>query len=75
MNKIPFPAITRLCSVYQLLLDLERDGVSSISSSELECRLGISAHNVRKDISFLGGAGSSGSGYDVCRLKERSGSV
>jgi len=70
MNKIPLPAITRLCSVYQFLLDLEREGVSSISSSELERRLGISAHNVRKDISFLGGAGCSGSGYDVSRLKE-----
>ncbi len=70
MNNIPLPAITRLCSVYQFLLSLEKDGQNRISSSELERRLGISAHSVRKDISYLGIAGGIGAGYEVSRLKE-----
>ena len=70
MNEIPLPAIIRLCALYQLLCGLQESGVAQISSAELGLRLGIGAHNVRKDISFLGFTGFGGAGYDVARLRE-----
>lgn len=68
MNNIPIPAISRLCSLYKLLGDLGPQ--VSVSSSELGERLGVGAHNIRKDISYLGVAGSSGAGYDSGKLRE-----
>lgn len=67
INDIPYPAIIRLCAIYKLLDESEQK--SSISSTELGERLGVGAHNIRKDIGFLGVAGSSGAGYDVEKLR------
>jgi redox-sensing transcriptional repressor len=67
---IPEPAIHRLCSLFQLLVEMERAGKLTASSSDLGACLGIGAHNVRKDISYLGGMGISGAGYDIVKLKE-----
>ncbi|MDO5576125.1 MAG: redox-sensing transcriptional repressor Rex [Fibrobacter sp.] len=67
---IPFPAINRLCSLYRLLCDIQEAGVERISSAELGVKLGVGAHNIRKDIAFLGLSSSSGVGYDVCGLKK-----
>jgi redox-sensing transcriptional repressor len=50
-------------------MKLEHQSGNFISSSELASRLGIAAHSIRKDISFLGEAGNTGAGYDVERLK------
>lgn len=71
-NKIPLPAVARLCAIYRLLRDLSLQGVTLISSSALGEMLGVGAHNIRKDISCLmeTEAGSGKSGYDVKRLKE-----
>jgi redox-sensing transcriptional repressor len=70
LEQIPSPAIQRLCLIYQQLVDLERRGIAKVSSAELGEHLGIGAHNVRKDINYLGNIGNSGAGYDVFRLKE-----
>lgn len=66
---IPQPAINRLCNLFQLLVEMEHAGKFTASSSELGENLGIGAHNVRKDISYLGGMGTSGTGYDITKLK------
>lgn len=69
MNKLPLPTVTRLCNIYELLIKLEPKSGNFISSGELASRLGIAAHSIRKDISYLGEAGNTGAGYDVERLK------
>lgn len=68
-QSIPLPAIARLCAMYQVLCDLQREDVATVSSGALGERLGVGAHNVRKDVSFLAEAGSAGAGYDVERLR------
>jgi len=71
-KKTPQPTIIRLCSIYQLLCNLEKEGVIKVSSAELEEKTGVPSHSIRKDISFIGGAaGSKGSGYEVGKLKQR----
>lgn len=52
-----------------MLCLLEGEGVARASSADLGALLDLSAHLIRKDISFFGGAGSAGAGYDVGRLK------
>jgi redox-sensing transcriptional repressor len=69
-NEISLPAITRLCALYQLILELESAGKETVSSTEIGIRLGVGAHNIRKDISHLGIAGNSGTGYELSKLKE-----
>ena len=68
-NKIPQPAVIRLCSIYQLLCRLAVEGVLDISSTELEEKTGVPSHTIRKDINFLGEVGTSGKGYEVAKLK------
>ena len=70
MQSIPLPAVARLCSLYQLLGDLETQGVNRLSSGALGDTLGVGAHNLRKDISYLGENASSAGGYDLIRLRE-----
>jgi len=69
-KKIPQPTIIRLCSIYQFLCNLEKEGVKKVSSSELEEKTGVPSHTIRKDISFIGEVGSTGSGYEVIKLKQ-----
>jgi redox-sensing transcriptional repressor len=69
-NKIPQPTIMRLCAIYQLLCNLEKEGVKRVSSAELEEKTGIPSHTVRKDINFIGEVGSTRSGYEVAKLKQ-----
>jgi redox-sensing transcriptional repressor len=75
MKQLSDPAIIRLCSLYQLLTDLEAGGVAEVSSSDLGNRLDEAPHNLRKDISFLGEIGNTGAGYEVSRLKEHIGNA
>ncbi len=70
VQSIPLPAVARLCSLYQLLGDLETQGVNRLSSGALGDTLGVGAHNLRKDISYLGENASSAGGYDLIRLRE-----
>jgi redox-sensing transcriptional repressor len=67
---LPQPTLIRLCAIYQFLCALEKEGVTRISSPELEKRTNIPSHTIRKDINFLGEIGCTGSGYDVAKLKE-----
>jgi redox-sensing transcriptional repressor len=68
-EKLPDPTIVRLCSIYQLLCELDKRGVKKVSSTELGEQAGVMAHTIRKDINFFGEIGNTGSGYEVARLK------
>jgi redox-sensing transcriptional repressor len=68
-TKVPHPSLARLLSIYRLLEQLERDGVKSVSSSELGKILGFKADSIRKDVSYLGEVGNFGGGYEVLKLK------
>ncbi|MBN1501722.1 MAG: redox-sensing transcriptional repressor Rex [Spirochaetes bacterium] len=67
--EIPKPSLSRICMVYNLLGELENEGVTLISSNEIGARLGLGAHSIRKDFSFLTEIGNSGAKYDVSNLR------
>ena len=69
-TQIPQPTLIRLCGIHQFLCVLEKEGMARISSPELEKKIGIPSHTIRKDINYLGEIGSTGSGYDVAKLKK-----
>jgi redox-sensing transcriptional repressor len=68
-RKIPEPAVARLCALYRLLEEFEQAGNNAVSSRILGERLALGAHNIRKDISYLGEIGNTGAGYEVAKLK------
>ncbi|MCP4134171.1 MAG: redox-sensing transcriptional repressor Rex [bacterium] len=71
VGSIPEPTITRLCKIYGLLDEMESQGKTSVSSTELGKRIGAASHNIRKDITYLGETGTIGSGYEVPRLRSQ----
>lgn len=52
----------------QLLNTLAREGEGVISSIDLGKRLGVTAAQIRKDLSYFGGFGKQGTGYSIPRL-------
>lgn len=70
MNTISQPTVNRLCALYQILTEMARSGDTVVSSSTLGEKVGIGSHNVRKDISYLGGIGNYGSGYNITKLRD-----
>lgn len=55
--------------VYQRILDeLQRSGVTTVSSEELATRARVNAAKVRKDFSLFGSFGTRGTGYDPAYL-------
>ncbi len=61
--------IRRLSVYTRCLLQLEEDGVKTISSLELAERFHLNSAQVRKDLAYFGGFGVRGIGYDVSGLK------
>lgn len=60
----------RRLSVYtRCLLQLEEDGVKTISSEELAERFNLNSAQVRKDLAYFGEFGVRGTGYYVSGLK------
>ena len=64
-NKISLPVIKRLPRYYRYVADLQKQGVKTISSSELAAMLGTTASQVRQDFNCFGGFGQQGIGYTV----------
>ncbi len=56
--------------MYQYLCRLSDDNVTHVSSRELGTYMDVSAHTIRKDISYLKNAMTGGAKYPVQRLKE-----
>ncbi len=64
-NKISLPVIKRLPRYYRHVLQLQKSGVSTVSSSDLGAFLGTTASQVRQDLNCFGGFGQQGVGYRV----------
>ena len=56
--------------LYRFLENLEKEGLTIISSTKLAEQLGLGSHNIRKDIGYIGEIGNTGSGYDIEKLKD-----
>ncbi len=70
-NKIPDIIISRLPVYLRALQQLSEQGILTTSSQELGEIIGISAAQIRKDISQFGEFGKQGTGYSVPFLIER----
>jgi redox-sensing transcriptional repressor len=69
--QVPLPALERLSTYIRSLMQLERDGVESVNSQEMERISGVAAAQFRKDLSYFGEFGKRGIGYNVTQLRER----
>jgi redox-sensing transcriptional repressor len=67
-NGIPDIVIRRLPIYARSLQYLQLDGVETISSGDLGTRLGVSAAQIRRDLSYFGEFGKQGKGYNVAYL-------
>jgi redox-sensing transcriptional repressor len=67
--KIPEMTVRRLSVYTRCLLQLEEDGVKTISSQELADRFNFNSAQVRKDLAYFGEFGVRGIGYYVSGLK------
>jgi redox-sensing transcriptional repressor len=74
-NPVPLPALERLSTYIRCLMQLEDEGVWTVSSQEMEKLTGVSAAQFRKDLSYFGEFGKRGIGYDVAQLHRRIASV
>ncbi len=68
-DKISSAVIRRLPRYYRHLDDLYRAGTVRISSGALAKSMGLTASQIRQDLSCFGGFGQQGYGYNVERLR------
>jgi redox-sensing transcriptional repressor len=68
-TRIPEMTIHRLSVYTRCLLQLEEDGVKTISSQEMAERFNLNSAQVRKDLAYFGEFGVRGIGYYVAGLK------
>ncbi len=66
--RIPGPSVTRLATYLTALRDRAANGVTVISSAELAKAAGVNPLILRKDLSYVGGHGVRGVGYQVHKL-------
>ncbi len=67
--KISPSVIRRLPRYYRFLRDLEKEGISRISSKALSEKMGVTASQIRQDLNCFGGFGQQGYGYNISDLK------
>ena len=68
-KEVPKIVVQRLPLYLRVLSTLEER--SQVTSQELGERLGISAAQIRKDLSYFGGFGKQGTGYQVGYLRQK----
>lgn len=68
-EKISEFTIRRLSSYFRILLRLEREGETTVSSARLAELCSVTSAQVRKDLSYFGNFGTRGLGYQVAELK------
>jgi redox-sensing transcriptional repressor len=68
---VPNIVIERLPWYLQALNQMAREGFQTVSSKTLADRLGSTAAQIRKDLSYFGGFGTQGKGYSVYYLIEQ----
>lgn len=71
MKEIPNIIISRLPIYLRALQHMQAQGKTTTSSKELGERVGVSAAQIRKDLSQFGEFGKQGTGYDIRFLSER----
>lgn len=64
-NKVSLPVIRRLPKYYRYIREMQENGVTKISSSELAKIMGTTASQVRQDFNCFGGFGQQGIGYNI----------
>ncbi len=69
LDDISKATISRMATYLRCLTYLEQQGTSTLSSRELASLTGVSAEQVRQDLSVFGRFGKRGTGYDVVGLK------
>jgi redox-sensing transcriptional repressor len=69
--RVPDPTVARLSLYLRLLRRLAGARVVTVSSAQMEARLGITSAQIRKDLSHFGEFGRPGIGYDVQHLLGR----
>ena len=69
--KIPEATIIRLSVYSRYLTQLDKNGVTTISSSEIADGVGGTPAQVRKDLAYFGEFGTRGVGYNVRDLNEQ----
>lgn len=63
--------VNRLPLYLRMLEFLEKEGKAITSSQELSGRLGMSSAQIRKDLSYFGGFGKQGTGYNIAYLQQQ----
>ncbi|OLB10357.1 MAG: redox-sensing transcriptional repressor Rex [Candidatus Rokubacteria bacterium 13_1_20CM_2_68_19] len=69
LPRIPEMTVRRLSVYTRCLLQLEEDGVKTVSSQDLAERFNLNSAQVRKDLAYFGEFGVRGIGYYVSSLK------
>jgi len=67
-SEIAMAVIKRLPIYQRYLSDLQKKEIERISSGELAAKIGITASQLRKDLSYFGNFGQQGYGYKVSDL-------
>jgi redox-sensing transcriptional repressor len=68
---VPDIVISRLPWYLQTLNQMAKEGLHTVSSKTLSKRLGTTAAQIRKDLSYFGGFGKQGTGYSIYYLIEQ----
>lgn len=69
-ENISSSVIRRLPRYYRFLRELEKQGITHVSSKELAKRMRSTASLVRKDLNCFGEFGQQGIGYNVAQLRD-----
>lgn len=64
-NEVPDIVVRRLPLYVRSLNRLKAEGQNTVSSAELAERVGVTAAQIRRDLSYFGGFGKQGMGYEV----------
>jgi len=67
-RRISEATVVRLPVYQRILVEMLRNGATTVSSGELATLAGVNAAKVRKDLSLLGSFGTRGTGYDSAFL-------
>ena len=71
IRRIADSTVRRLSLYLRFLDEFEGQGATTVSSDALATRVGTTAAQVRKDLSFFGSFGKRGTGYQVAELASR----
>ncbi len=74
-QKVSLVVVRRLPRYYRYLGDLLKAGITKISSKELGNQMGLTASQIRQDLSCFGGFGQQGYGYNVSHLYKEIGQI